>query len=111
MHVSLLGHAKACILRLYQCLAPLQRVELDQKMIQQQFPHYFNRKMRCIKKFANLKANEIKNILLYGFLPNFQSYLSIERLSHFALYVCFLRLLHGAPVLGSETTVVDSKLF
>jgi hypothetical protein len=111
MHVSLLGHAKACILSLYQRLKPFERVEIDEKISQQQFPHYCNRKMRCINKFANVKANEIKNILLYGFLPHFQLYLPIETLSHFALYICFLRLLHTAPVLESETTIVAGKLF
>ncbi|CAF1489614.1 unnamed protein product [Adineta steineri] len=111
MHVSLLGHAKACILSLYQHLKPPERIELDQKISQQQLPHYFNRKMRCIKIFANVKANEIKNIILYGFLPHFQLYLSIERLSHIALYICFLRLLHTALILGSSTTIVAEELF
>jgi hypothetical protein len=111
LHITLLGHSKALILNLYNCIKPAERVELDIKLGDQQFPHYFHRKMRKIKKFANVKANEIKNILFYGLLPNFQSYLSIDKLAHVALYICFIRLLHGQPLLGSETSDIANKLF
>jgi hypothetical protein len=106
-----LGHAKAVILSLYRYIKPTERAELNMKLIEQQFPHYFNRKMRMIEKFAHVKASEVKNTLLYGLLPNFQMYLPIEQLAHVALYVCFIRLLHGQPLLGPETNDIANALF
>ena len=111
LHVTLLGHAKGLILNLYRYITPGQRKKLDVKLNEQQFPHYFNRKMRKIEHFANVKASEIKNMLFYGLLPNFQLYLPIENLSHVALYVCFIRLLHGQPIFGPETSDIADKLF
>ncbi|CAF0969981.1 unnamed protein product [Rotaria sordida] len=111
LHISLLGHAKALILDLYRCIKPSERTELDTKLYEQRFPHYFNRKMRKIENFAYVKANEIKNILFYGLLPNFQLYLPIDKLAHVALYVCFIRLLHGQPILGPETCDIADELF
>jgi hypothetical protein len=111
LHITLLGHAKALILNIYHCLKPIERTQLDKKLKAQEFPHYFNRKMRMIEKFAYVKATEIRNILFYGLLPIFQLYLPIEKLSHVALYVCFIRLIHGQPIFGPETGDIADNLF
>ncbi|CAF4164439.1 unnamed protein product [Rotaria magnacalcarata] len=111
LHICLLGHAKAIIRNLYESMKPFERIELDEKLNEQPFPHYFNRKMRKVANFAYVKGNEIKNILFYGLLPLFQLYLPMEKLSHIALYVCFIRLLHGDAIFGHETCTIADKLF
>ncbi|CAF3702210.1 unnamed protein product [Rotaria socialis] len=104
LHVTLLGHGKALISNLYYTLKPIHRLEVDNRLKRQNFPHYFNRKMRPISNFGFVKATEIKNILFYGLLPIFQLYLPIEKLSHLALFVCFTRLLHAESIFGSNKT-------
>jgi hypothetical protein len=111
LHVALLGHAKALIINLYHSVKPADRQQLDKQFIEQPFPHFFNRKMKPIGNFAFVKATEIRNILFYGLLPNFQSLLSIEKCSHVALYVCFIRLLHGESAFGHETSKTAAELF
>ncbi|CAF4598965.1 unnamed protein product, partial [Rotaria magnacalcarata] len=58
-----------------------------------------------------LMCNRNKNILFYGLLPIFQSYLPIEKLSHLGLFVCFTRLLHAESIFGSKTSNVAHDLF
>ncbi|CAM4944421.1 unnamed protein product [Rotaria socialis] len=111
LHVTLLGHGKALISNLYYTLKPIHRLEVDNRLKRQNFPHYFNRKMRPISNFGFVKATEIKNILFYGLLPIFQLYLPIEKLSHLALFVCFTRLLHAESIFGSKTSNVAHDLF
>ncbi|CAM4988866.1 unnamed protein product, partial [Rotaria socialis] len=111
LHVTLLGHGKVLISNLYYTLKPIHRLEVDNRLKRQNFPHYFNRKMRPISNFGFVKATEIKNILFYGLLPIFQLYLPIEKLSHLALFVCFTRLLHAESIFGSKTSNVAHDLF
>ena len=111
LHVTLLGHAKALIVNLYHSVKPAERKQLDKQFVEQPFPHFYNRKMKPIGNFAFVKATEIRNILFYGLLPNFQSVLSIEKLSHVALYVSFIRLLHGESAFGDETSRIAGELF
>ncbi|CAF4046241.1 unnamed protein product, partial [Rotaria magnacalcarata] len=107
----LMWHGKALISNLYYTLKPIHRLEVDNRLKRQNFPHYFNRKMRPISNFGFVQATEIKNILFYGLLPIFQSYLPIEKLSHLALFVCFTRLLHAESIFGSKTSNVAHDLF
>ncbi|CAF4887806.1 unnamed protein product, partial [Rotaria magnacalcarata] len=111
LHVTLLGHGKALISNLYYTLKPIHRLEVDNRLKRQNFPHYFNRKMRPISNFGFVKATEIKNILFYGLLPIFQLYLPIEKFSHLALFVCFTRLLHAESKFGSNTSNIAHDLF
>lgn len=111
LHICLLGHSKTVIRNVYKSLKPLERTALDKELDQQPFPHYFNRKMRKLENFAYIKGSEIKNILFYGLLPLFQLYVPIEKLSHIALYVCFIRLLHGKAIFGHQTCDIADKLF
>ena len=48
MHVSLLRHTRSVVLQIYQNLSPKSRVEIDNKLRFQKFPHSFNRKLRPI---------------------------------------------------------------
>jgi hypothetical protein len=51
LHVTLLRHAKTICIYLYKdVLKPKERLELDKKMSIQQFPHFFNRKIRTLNK-------------------------------------------------------------
>ncbi|CAF4012453.1 unnamed protein product, partial [Rotaria magnacalcarata] len=111
LHVTLLGHAKALILNIFHSFAPNERLEVDNWFKMQIFPHYFNRKIKPISKFGFVKATEVKNILFYAALPVFQLYLSIEQLSHLALFICFTRLLHGQSIVGLETNKIAKELF
>ena len=111
LHVILLGHAKALMVNLYRSLTPSERSQLDFRFKKQKFPHFFHRKLKPIGNFAFVKATEIRNILLYALLPHFKSYLSIDKLSHLALYVCFVRLLHEQPTGGPNTSKLANELF
>ncbi len=95
LHCTLLGHAKAVIKAIYRQLKPDQRILIDVKLKQQQFPHFFGRRTRPISDFARVKATEIKNLLLYTLLPVLQDYLPLEQLSHLALFICSIRLYHA----------------
>ncbi|CAF1434703.1 unnamed protein product [Rotaria sordida] len=111
LHVTLLGHAKSLISNIFYSLKPIERLEVDSRLTKQNFPHYFNRKMKAISNFGFVKATELKNMLFYGVLPIFHLYLSIEKLSHLALFVCFTRLLHGPSIVGLETSKLADELF
>lgn len=45
------------------------RKEIDWKLRAQGFPHFFHRRMNETEHFSFIKATELRNILLYGFLP------------------------------------------
>ena len=111
LHTTLLGHSKALILNIFYSLKPNERIEVDNFFKKQNFPNYFNRTIRPISNFGFVKATELKNILLYVALPTFQLYLSIEQLSHLALFICFTRLLHGQSIIGLETSTIAQELF
>ncbi|CAF3085463.1 unnamed protein product, partial [Rotaria sp. Silwood2] len=110
-HVTLLGHAKAIVSNIFYSLKPIERIQVDNWFKKQNFPHYFNRKIKPISNFGFVKATELKNILFYVALPIFQLYLSVEKLSHLALFVCFTRLLPGQSIVGLETNKIADELF
>ncbi|CAM4864583.1 unnamed protein product [Rotaria socialis] len=109
MHITLLRHARCVVLQLYASIKPKQRIELDNILRHQRFPHTFNRKMRGIKD-THIKATEMKNLLFYGLLPSFYSYIAIEKVAHITLFICAIRMLHGEKLFGSETGVLAHQL-
>lgn len=111
LHISLLGHGKALLQQLYTGLKPKQRMKIDASIKQQAFPHYFNRKMKTLGNLGHVKATEVKNIIFYGLLPNIQEFISAEKLSHLALYVCFLRILHVQPIYDPNASQLADELF
>ncbi len=48
MHITLLRHARAVVLQIYESIKPKQRLEIDSKLRHQRFPHTFNRKLKPI---------------------------------------------------------------
>ncbi|CAF2038029.1 unnamed protein product [Rotaria magnacalcarata] len=111
MHTTLLGHSKAIFSAIYYKLAPLQRSVWNYQLKSQQFPHFFNRKVRPFTEFAHVKATELRNLLFYCLLPNLQTLLPLEKLAHLALYVCSIRLLHGQALFDDETGTIGDALF
>ncbi|CAF1324659.1 unnamed protein product [Rotaria sordida] len=110
-HASLLRHSKAMFVNLYNLLRPAAREAVDDTLVSQPFPHFFHRKMRSFQDLSFIKATEVRNILFYGILPIFHRLLPLDILSHFALFICGLRLLHGRPIFGDETaTIADSLI-
>ena len=79
---------------IFYSLKAIERLQIDKMLKRQRFPHYFNGKRRAINNFCFVTATELKNMLLYAVLSIFQLYLSIEKVSHLPLLVCFTRLLH-----------------
>ena len=78
MHVTLLRHARCVVLQLYTSIKPKQRIELDNKLSAQQFPHTFHRKMKPITD-KHVKYVLLKIFLLYKarfryFLMLFEKY-------------------------------------
>ncbi|CAF4369964.1 unnamed protein product [Rotaria magnacalcarata] len=53
---------------------------------------------------------EIRNILFYDFVPVFHRLLPPDILSHFALFICGLRLLHGRATFGNENSKIADEL-
>ncbi|CAF4840063.1 unnamed protein product [Rotaria socialis] len=111
MHTTLLGHNKAIFSAIYYKLTPLQRLVWNYQLKSQQFPHFFNRKVRPFTEFAHVKATELRSLLFYCLLPNLQTLLPLEKLAHLALYVCSIRLLHGQALFGDETGTIGDVLF
>lgn len=64
MHVTLLRHARSVVQQLYTSMKPKQRIELDNKLSAQQFPHMFHRKMKPIAN-KHVKYVLLKIFLLY----------------------------------------------
>ncbi|CAF3124002.1 unnamed protein product [Rotaria sp. Silwood2] len=48
MHITLLRHTRCVVLQIYQSFSPKIRIEIDNKLRFQKFPHTFNRKLRPI---------------------------------------------------------------
>ena len=111
LHATLLGHGKRMILTIYDQLKPSQRSIIDFQLKNQPCPHFCNRRMRAVSDFAHVKATEIRNTLFYGLLPVLQEHLSIQQLSHLALYVCATRLFHCESLHGDDICAVAEKLF
>ncbi|CAF3853887.1 unnamed protein product [Rotaria sp. Silwood1] len=55
-------------------------------------------------------ATEIKNLLFYGIIPLFYSYLPTDKAAHISLFVCAIRMLHGEKQFGSETGQLAHQL-
>ena len=97
---------------IYQGLSPRDRQSFDMKLKFQRFPHFFNRKMKPFNDFAYVKAVEVRNVLFYGFLPLGLEFIDVERLSHFALFICAIRLYHSQPpMFGNDTPNMANKMF
>ncbi|CAF4777289.1 unnamed protein product, partial [Rotaria sp. Silwood2] len=109
-HASLLRHSKSIFSELYRRLSPAIRDDVDIALAKQPFPHFFNRRMKSFKDLSFVKATEVRNILFYGFLPIFHQHLPINLLSHFALYITGMRLLHGSPIFGDKTPEIAHVL-
>jgi hypothetical protein len=109
LHVTLLCHAKSVCLYLYKkVMKPNQRMQLDQLMSVQQFPHYFSRKLRLLSEgyiksifiiieniclsIVYFRATEIRNFFLYCVLPMVRFSLECNRVAHLALFVVGIRV-------------------
>ncbi|CAF1368239.1 unnamed protein product [Rotaria sordida] len=111
-HVSLLRHTKTVLSTIYKQLKPSHRRLIDIKLKNQCFPHFFNRRMKPFKNLSFIKAVELRNILLYGFLPLSYEFINREQLAHFALFICSIRLYHSQPpMFGRETATIANRLF
>ena len=93
-HVSLLRHFRDVVKVISSSLSIQTRKNIDYNLRNQAFPHFFNRKMRGIDEFSFIKASELRNLLLYGFIPNFYDILPLEKAAHICLFICGIRLLH-----------------
>ncbi|CAF3625540.1 unnamed protein product [Rotaria socialis] len=103
MHVSLLRHAKKiCLYNYNKVMKPKQRSLLDKQMSIQKFPHFFHRAIRPLNE-THIKASEIRNLLLYCFLPMVRNLLECERIAHIGLFVIGIRLLHGRRIFSVAT--------
>ncbi|CAM4744206.1 unnamed protein product [Rotaria magnacalcarata] len=110
-HVSLLRHFRDVVKALSRSLLPKVRKTIDQKLRTQTFPHFFNRRMRGIEDFSFIKASELRNLLLYGFLPNFYNVLPIDQMAHISLFICGVRLLHNSrEKFGGPVNVIADRL-
>ncbi|UJR38891.1 hypothetical protein I4U23_031559 [Adineta vaga] len=111
-HVTLLRHTKTVLNEIYKLLKPSKREQLNNKLRLQSFPHFFHRKMKPFTEFAFIKATELRNILYYGCLPSLLGLIDIERLAHFALFVCSIRLYHLQPsMFDNQTQTIADALF
>ena len=111
LHVSLLRHSKAIFIDLYRRLKPVQRTTLDTRLRDQPMPHHFNRTLRPLCDLSFSKGTELRNNLFYAILPLLIGNVSIEILSHLALFVCAIRLWHGAAIFDARTNEIASELF
>ncbi|CAF1077285.1 unnamed protein product [Didymodactylos carnosus] len=57
-------------------------------------------KMRGTEDFLYIKTPELRNLLLYGFLPRFYSVIEINRAAHMALFICGIRIIHSHAIFG-----------
>jgi hypothetical protein len=111
-HVTLLRHTKTVLNTIYKGLSPSRRERLDIKLKNQCFPHFFNRRMKSFNKLSFIKAVELRNVLIYGFLPLSYEFVKREQLAHIALFICAIRLYHSQPpIFGRETATIANRLF
>ena len=110
IHVSLLRHFRDIVRTISRSLSPETRKNVDKLLRAQRFPHFFNRKMRGIEDFSHIKAVELKNLLLYGFIPHFLPHLSIDQLCFLALFIIGIRLLHVDQSLTPSTSITADNL-
>ena len=103
-HVSLLRHFRDIVRVVWLSLSPMVRDKIDDSLKKQPFPNFFHRKMRGVQEFSFIKATELRNLLLYGFIPHFMPYLTIKQLSFVALFTTGVRLIHSDEVFKDTTT-------
>jgi hypothetical protein len=109
-HVSLLRHFRDIVRTVVSSLLPAIREKIDFSLRSQRFPHFFNRKMRGVTDFSFVKAIELKNLLLYGFIPHFMQHLTVDQLCFISLFCIGVRLLHGDNVFIPSTSTSAQKL-
>ena len=109
-HITLLRHFRDVVRTVYASLSPINRQQIDRSLREQQFPHYFNRKVRGINDLSFVKAVEMKNLLFYALLPNLMDLVSMNQLSFLSLLVLGIRLVHGDKILGDETGSIANTL-
>ena len=80
------------------------RDKIDDSLKKQPFLNFFHLKMRGVQEFSFIKATELRNLLLYGFIPHFMPYLTINHLSFVALFTTGVRLTHSDEVFKDNTT-------
>lgn len=110
-HTSLLRHGKLILSNLYSLLRPTDRQQLDDRLINQPFPHFFHRKLRRLNDLSFIKATEVRNLLFYALIPLLIPLVSIDLLSHIALFITAIRLLHCQSLFGKNTPHVAHELF
>jgi hypothetical protein len=91
-------------------LPPAISQKIDYSLRKQAFPHFFNKKMRAVEDFSFIKAIELKNLLLYGFIPHFMHYLTIDQLCFLSLFIIGIRLLHTDNVFSPITSTTTNNL-
>jgi hypothetical protein len=109
-HASLLRHFRDVTRMVSLSLPPAIRQKIDYSLRKQAFPHFFNRKMRGVKDFSFIKAIELKNLLLYGFIPHFMNYLTIDQLCFLSLFIIGIRLLHTDNVFVYSKSEYTTKI-
>lgn len=67
--------------------------EVDQAMLNVQFPHDFNRKLRPVSELKRWKDRELQNLFLHASLPILKPFFPAEYFCHFALLVTAIHLL------------------
>ncbi|CAF4618430.1 unnamed protein product, partial [Didymodactylos carnosus] len=109
-HVTLLRHFRDVVKSVSYSLSSAIRKKIDYHLREQTFPHYFNRKLRGIEDLSHIKATEMKNLLLYGFIPHFFTFFTAEQISYISLLICGIRCLHSNKIFGEETSVIGAQL-
>ncbi|CAF1553113.1 unnamed protein product [Rotaria sordida] len=110
VHVSLLRYFRDIVKTVAFSLGLAVREKIDVFFRAQVFPHFFHRGMRDVADFSFIKAIELKNLLLYGFIPHFMHHLMIDQLSFMSLYIIGVRLIHGDDVFNSVISTTANKL-
>ncbi|CAM4778148.1 unnamed protein product [Rotaria magnacalcarata] len=109
-HVTLLRHFRGVIQKISSSLAPSVRQQIDVNLRSQAFPHIFNRKLRGIEELSFIKAVELKNLLLYAFIPNFIDNLTTNQIGFLSLLVLGIRLIHADKIFGDNTSLLAHEL-
>lgn len=109
-HVTLLRHFRDVLRSISSSLSPAIRKQVDSSLRDQLFPHHFNRKLRGIEDLSYVKAVELKNLLLYAFIPHFISYLTANQFSFLSLLVLGIRTIYSDKVFGDNTSKLANEL-
>lgn len=79
--------------------------EIDQGMLDVQFPHDLNRKLRPIKELKRWKDRELQNLFLHASLPILRPFLPDDYFCHFALIVTAIRFLTNDIISDDEIEI------